>query len=188
MSTTFSMAEIWPQTAPLATLEELIEQYAEDLERNGGDLEAIPEIAALLAFDEAKFHEHLERLGLKVLVLQADATAVKMERVRLQEKETRWTNAAKSIKGYMLRMLTPRNEKKYKSPVVSISLVNNGGNPSVRAANEGTLEELYALGSPFVEQVITYRLHVEAILQAHKNAEALPDGILVERGQHVRIA
>jgi hypothetical protein len=180
--------EIWPQTEPLRTLDELIEHYAEELDRNGGDLEAIPEIAALLAFDEDAFHEQLERLGLKVLELKADAEAVKIERVRLEVKERRWTKAADAIKGYMKRMLSTRKDPKYKTPRVTISLVNNGGNPSVRAASEEKLEELYQTGSPFVESIVTYRLKVDEILAAHKAGDALPEGIIVERGKHVRIA
>jgi hypothetical protein len=182
-----SFAEIWPQTEPLKTIDELIEQYAEELERNGGDLEAIPEIATLLAFDEEKFHAHLERLGLKVLALKADAEAVKIERIRLELKERRWSKAADAIKGYMKRMLVPREVKKYQSAVVTISLARNGGNPSVRAAGEEKLEELYQTGSRFVEAIVTYRLRTDEILVAHKAGEALPDGILVERGTHVRI-
>lgn len=184
-----SLGELmWPQTAGLRTIDDLIEEYAEELERNGGDLEAIPEIAALLAFKEEELHAHLERLGLKVLSLTADAEAVKIERQRLQMRENRWTKAAQSIKGYMKRMLAGHQVQKVKTPAVSISLVKNGGRPSVRIVDEAKLEELYQVGSPFVQQIVTYRLDTEAVLAAQERGDTIPPEILVERGQHVRIS
>lgn len=184
-----SLGELmWPQTIHLRQIDDLIEEYAEELERNGGDLEAIPAIAAALAFKEEELHAHIERLGLKVLSLTADAEAVKIERQRLQSRENRWTKAAKSLKGYIQRMLSGHEVKKVKTPSVSVSLVNNGGRPSVRIVDEAKLEELYQVGSPFVQQIVTYRLDTEAVLAAVERGETVPPEILVERGQHVRIS
>jgi len=179
---------MWPQTAELRTIDELIEEHAEELERNGGDLEAIPAIAELLAYKDEEVQQHIEKLGLKVLGLTADAEAVKIERVRLQQREQRWTNAAKSIKGYLKRLLVGHEIKKVKTPSATISLANNGGRPSVRISDEPKLEELYQTGSPFVQQIVTYRLDTERVLEAVTNGEELPPEILVERGQHVRIS
>lgn len=181
-----TMHELWPQTAPLRTLEELIEEHAEELARNGGDLEAIPEIAAVLAFDETAFLQELERWALKVQALKADAEAVKIERVRLQEKENRWTKAAESLKAYMVRQMEARQLKKHKTPLVTISAVRNS-RPSVRAKSESTIEELFALGSPLVRQVIELKLDSDAAIAAAEAGE-LPEGVSVVVGTHVRIS
>ena len=184
-----SLGELmWPQTAHLRTIDDLIEEYAEELDRNGGDLEAIPAIAAFLAYKDEEVQQHIERLGLKVLSLNADEEAVKIERQRLQARETRWRKAAVSLKGYIKRLLNVHEVKKVKTPSVSISLVQNGGRPSVRITDEAQLEVLYQTGSPFVQQIVTYRLDTEAVLAAQERGETLPPEILVERGQHVRIS
>lgn len=169
-SAPFTMADLWPQTKPLASLEDLIEEHAEALAENGGDLEAIPEIAALLAFDEAAFFQQLERWALKVLALKADAEAVKLERVRLEVREKRWTKAADSLKGYMQRQMQGRRIGKHKTPAVTVALAKNS-QPTVRATSESALEELYASGSPFVEQVVSYKLKRDDVLLAHAEDE-----------------
>lgn len=181
-----TMHELWPQTEALASLEDLIEEHAEELARNGGDLEAIPAIAAFLAFEEDKFLAELERWALKVQALLADAQAVKIERERLEAKERRWTKAAESLKAYMVRQMVARSVKKHKTPLVTISAVRNS-QPSVRAASESTLEELFAVGSPLVRQVIELKLDSKAAIAAAEAGE-LPEGVTVQVGTHVRIA
>lgn len=161
----FTMADLWPQTKPLASLEDLIEEHAEALAENGGNLEAIPEIAALLAFDEPTFLADLERWALKVQALKADAEAVKVERVRLELREKRWAKAAESLKGYMQRQMEGRRIGKHKTPAVTVTLAKNS-QPTVRATSESTLEELYASGSPLVEQVVSYKLKRDDVLLA----------------------
>lgn len=183
----FSMSDLWPQTAPLKTLDELIEEHAEELEKNGGDLEAIPAIAALLAFDEAQFQTALERWALKVTALKADSEAVKQERVRIQVRETRWAKAADALKGYIQRQMEARQVPKFKSALVSITVARNSA-PTVRALSESTLEELFALGSPFVSQQVTYKIDRDLVLGALKNGEAIPEGLIVETGRHLRIS
>lgn len=165
------MSELWPQTAPLRTLEDLIEEHAEALEQHGGDLEAIPEIAALLAFDESEFAHQLERWSLKVLVLKADAEAAKIERVRIQARENRWTTAMESLKGYILRQMQGRRVPKFKTPSVSTSVANNS-RPSVRAKDDATLETLFASGSLLVREAITYTIDSDAVIALWKQDEA----------------
>jgi hypothetical protein len=182
-----TMAELWPQTAKLTTLDDLIEAHAEELEKNGGDLEAIPEIAAILAFDEPTFLQELERWALKIQALKADAEAVKAERVRLELKEKRWMKSAEHLKSYMHRQMEGRKIGRHKTPLVSITIARNSA-PSVRAASEDTLEELHATGSPFVKQEVSYKLERDLILAAQKDGQDLPVGILVSTGTHVRIS
>lgn len=171
-SAPFTMADLWPQTKPLASLEDLIEEHAEALAENGGNLEAIPEIAALLAFDEPTFLADLERWALKVQALKADAEAVKVERVRLELREKRWAKAAESLKGYMQRQMEGRRIGKHKTPAVTVTLAKNSQS-TVRATSESALEELYASGSPLVEQVVSYKLKRDDVLLAHAEDEKL---------------
>lgn len=181
-----TMGDLWPQTAELATLEDLIDKHHEELERNGGDLEAIEEIRAFLAFPEEQFLERLVTWALKVQVLEADAAVAKAERVRLQAKESTWEKAAKNLKGYILGQMKVRNVPKHKTPIVSVSVAKNS-RASVRAKDAHTLEELYAIGSPFVKMKVEYVIDSDAVIEAAKNGTELPEGILVETGSHVRI-
>lgn len=162
--------DLWPQTAPLRTLEDLIEEHAEKLALNGGDLEAIPEIAALLAFDEEKFYEQLETLALKAMALRADGEAAKIERVRLQEKEARWLKGFESIKGYVLRQMQSRRVAKHKTPRVSLSVVRNS-RASVSCKSEALLEELFNAGSPLIEKKIVYAVKSDDCIAAAEKDE-----------------
>lgn len=182
-----TMGVLWPQTLELQELEDLIEEHAEALKANGGKLEEIPAIAQLLAFAEDKFLEQLKKWALKSQVLRADAEAAKIERVRIESREKRWAKARESLNGYILRMMVGHNLPKLKTPEVTISVSRNS-RPSVRATSEGVLEDLFNAGATFVKRTVTYSLDADAVLQAHEAGEALPDGIVVELGQHVRIS
>lgn len=168
-----TLQDLFPGTRRFATLEDLIEEHAEELKKNGGDLQAIPAIAELLAFAEDEFLPQLERFAQKVLLLEMDAEGAKSERIRIQEREQRWARAAVSLKTYILAQMRGRGIKKHKVPAITIAVARNGGNPSVRAKDEATLEELFVLGSPFVEREVIYKIRSEAAIEAAKQDDAL---------------
>lgn len=171
----------------LEILDDLIEEHAAIIEANGGDIEAVPAIAELLAFAEGQFETVVERWGLKVRSLTVEAEAAKSEADRLTAIVNRKVNAAKRLKEFLKRQLEVRQITKVTTPLVTVRIQKNG-QPSVRAASEGLIEELYASGSEFIKRKETFDLDRDRILAASDNGEELPAGILIEKGSHIRIA
>ncbi|HEY2851119.1 MAG TPA: siphovirus Gp157 family protein [Gemmatimonadaceae bacterium] len=170
----------------LDILDELIEEHAAQIEASGGDIEAIPAIAELLAFAEHDFEATVERYGLKIRTLLAEAEGAKVETDRLQAVVNRKTNAAKRLKEFLKRNLESRDVRKVVTSLVTVRIQANG-QPSVRAASEGLIEELYASGSEFIRRKEIFDLDRDKILAARENGEELPAGILVEKGSHLRV-
>jgi dTDP-4-amino-4,6-dideoxygalactose transaminase len=170
----------------LDILDELIEEHAAIIEAHGGDIESVPAIAELLAFAEDQFEGTVERYGLKIRTLLAEAEGAKVELDRLQGVVNRKVNAAKRLKEFLKRNLESREVRKVVTPLVTVRIQANG-QPSVRAASEGLIEELYASGSEFIKRKETFDLDRDKILAARDNGEELPDGILVEKSSHLRV-
>lgn len=171
----------------LDILDDLIEEYAPQIEAAGGDIEAVPAIAELLAFAEDQFEAVVERWGLKIRALTAEAEAAKIEATRLAVIVRTKENAAKRLKDYLKRQMEARGRQKIASPLVTVRVQANG-RPSVRAASEAIIEELYALGSPFVRRRETFALDSEAVLAAQERGDDIPSGVLIEKGSHLRVA
>ena len=170
----------------LDILDELIAEHAAYIGEAGGDIEAIPEIAELLAFAEGQFEEAAERWGLKIRTLLAEAQYVESEIGRLSSIAKSKTNAANGLKSYLKRMLEVRNIQKVQTPLVRLRIQKNS-QASVSATSETVIETLYAAGSEFIRRKESYDLDREKILEAQDRGEALPEGIVVLRGSHLRV-
>lgn len=179
--------KLYEAAEALNILDDLLEEYAPQIEAAGGDIEAVPEIAELLAFAEGDFHAAVERWGLKIRALTVEAEAAKTEAVRLAVIQRTKENAAKRLKDYLLRQMEARGEKKIASPLVTVRIQKNS-QPSVFCASDLVIEELYAQGSDLVVRKETFALDREAVLKAQENGEALPEGVVVQIGSHVRVA
>lgn len=188
--------KLYDAVEALDILDELIAEFADRIEAAGGDIEAVPEIAELLAFAEDDFQKAVQRMGLKVRSLIADAAGAKVERDRLSALFNQKDNAAKRLKEYLGRHLESRGVKKLKFDNVTVRNQVNG--QSSVSAEETAIEELYLQGSPFVVQKISYVLDRDLILAAHerdtqartlddKAARELPASIVVTRGYHTRV-
>lgn len=170
----------------LDILDDLIAEHAEMIAAGGGDIESIPEIAELLAFAEDQFETAAERWGLKIRTLLAEAQYVEGEISRLNVIAKSKTNAATSLKSYLKRMLEVRNIQKVQTPLVRLRIQQNS-QPAVTAISETVIDTLYAQGSEFVRRKETFDLDSKRILEAQKNGEEIPEGILIIRGTHLRV-
>jgi dTDP-4-amino-4,6-dideoxygalactose transaminase len=170
----------------LDILDELIEEHSAIIEAHGGDIECIPAIAELLAFAEGDFERTVERYGLKIRTLLAEAEGAKVELDRLQGVVNRKVNAAKRLKEFLKRNLESRDVRKVVTSLVTVRIQANG-QPSVSAASEGLIEELYASGSEFIRRKETFDLDRDKILDAQAIGVELPDGILIVKGSHLRV-
>jgi dTDP-4-amino-4,6-dideoxygalactose transaminase len=170
----------------LDILDDLIEEHATIIEAHGGDIEAVPEIAELLAFAEEQFQSVVERWGLKIRTLLAEAAAANVEASRLAALVARKENAASRLKDFLKRQLVAREIRKISTPMVTVRVQANS-RATVRAASETTIEELYAQGSPFIKHKELFSLDSDAVLRAQKDGQDIPTSILVETGCHLRV-
>lgn len=182
-----STLHLYDTTNALAILDEMIEEYHEQLELNGGDIEAIPEIAQLLAYAEGEWEAAVERWGLAIAALRVEHEAVKLERVRLEQIERRKGNAVERLKQYLKRTFEARGVTKLNFARVTVRVQVNSA-AEVRAETETVIEDLYAQGSSLVEQQVSYKLDRDAILRLHKAGEDLPAGLIVRKGTHLRVS
>lgn len=171
----------------LDILDELIAEHGEFIEAHGGDIEAVPAIAELLAFAEEQFEEAVGRWGLKIRTLLAEAEPAKMEASRLGAIAKQKDNAATRLKDFLKRQLEGRHIPKVKTDLVTVRVQKNS-QPTVRVVSAGALEELYAQGSPFVQEKKEYVINRDAVLGALERGETVPATILVETGTHLRVS
>lgn len=171
----------------LEILDELIEEHAALIEAHGGDIESVPAIAELLAFAEDQFQGAAQRWGLKIRSLLAEAEGAKVEQERIEAIVLRKTNAAARLKEYLKRHMEARDIRKIETPLVTMRIQANS-QPSVRAVSETTIEELYVQGSEFIRRKEIFDLDREKILTAQAEGVALPDGIVVQKGTHLRVS
>lgn len=178
--------KLYDAAEALSILDDLIEEHAALIAAHGGDIEAVPAIAELLAFAEEGFEAAVERWGLKIRSLVAEAEGVKIEADRLAGLQRQKETAAASLKDYLRRQLEARGKTKVATKLVTVRIQANS-QPSITATSETVIEELYAGGSPFAAQKVEYVLDRAKILEASKNGEDLPEGIVVRRGTHLRV-
>ena len=170
----------------LEILDDLIEEYADLIAAKGGDIEAVPAIAELLAFAEESFQGVVQRYGLKIRSVLANAEAMKIEVDRLHGQMQRKKNLADRLKEFLRRNMEVREIRKVETSLVTVRVQANG-QASVKCESEGRIEELYAAGSPFIKRKETFELDRDAILAAHAAGEVLPEGIVVHKGSHLRV-
>lgn len=177
---------LYEATDALAILDDLIAEHADAIAAAGGDLEAVPAIAELLAFGEGVFEAKIERVALKALEFERTADAIGAEVDRLTARKRAAANRATWLRAYAKRHLDARGVTKVAGELVSVRVQANP--PAVAAASDLVLEELFVAGSPFVTRLETYKLDRDAVLAAYKAGEALPEGVVVSVGSSLRIA
>jgi hypothetical protein len=195
----------------LDILDQFLEEFSEQLEANGGDIEAIPEIAELLAFGEDEFKKAVYDWGRAIRVYDRAADANKQEEGYWAQKRRRAENARDRLKEYLKRQLEARKIAKvegFDATDLTFVRVQRNGQPSIEAQTPDVLEELFAGGSEFVKErrelVIDYDVCVAAIKaeippRGKKDppltdeqyqaivAKVLPAGVIAKLGTHLRV-
>lgn len=172
--------KLYEAVAQLDTVNMWIEEHADEILANGGEMP--PALEALLHEAEGTFAQKVERTALKVRELDAEADAIKVEANRLSQRAKTATNAAASLKAYLHRCLEGAGETTVKSQLVTVAIHQNP--PRV----EGALEPDQLAHSPYgVHVPESWTLDKAAVLAAHKAGTALPAGLSVTRGSSLRI-
>lgn len=177
--------KLYETVEALATISGWIDEHADDILANGGEL--TPALAELLDAAEGDFSEKVERVALKVRELEAEALAVDTEAERLTQRARTRYNAAKSLKAYLKGALEIAGLDKVKATLVTVAIQKNP--PSLHG--ELSQEELDVLArrrAEFVSIVpATLSLNKRAVLDACKAGEALPTGLTISQGTSLRI-
>lgn len=172
MTTDLTKRKLWQLTAELEGVHTAIEEA-------GGELtEGIEQQldALTIAFDEK-----VEGIGLMVREFEVRSAAAEMEERRLRAIRTASANAAANLKRYVQHCMTAAEIKRVQTPRGTVRIQKNS-QPAVH-----TNRPLTELPDRFVQVEEVYSLDRKAILEAWKAGETLPDGIIVERGEHLRI-
>lgn len=162
----------------LYEISDAMQAIAEALIENGGDT-ITPELAGQLDAIEGEFEQKVERCVLYIRNLEATAEAAKQEAQRLTVLATSRTNAADSLKRYVKGEMERTEHLKVETPLI-VARVQKNSAPSV--AYTGSLDTL-----PTEYVRITRSLDSRAVIAALKAGAALPEGVAVETGTHLRI-
>lgn len=176
---------LYEAAAQLETVNGWIEEHADEILANGGEL--TPELSALLDLAEGTLAEKAERVALKVRELQTEAEAIKVEATRLTQRAKTATNAADSLKDYLHRTMEAAGIPSIKGTLVTVAIQKNP--PSVKGEiSPDALHDLYFDQSPFALMIPqTFTLDKKAVIAAHKLGAAIPAGLEVTQGTSLRI-
>lgn len=171
------------------TVREWIDEHAEELLAAGGDLDQLPELAELLELAEGQLAGKVESVGLYIRELTATAAAIKEEAQRLDARARHALAAAASLKRYLLINMERAELKRVDGKLVTVRV--QASPPAV--THDLTDEDLRALyvipvGPRFVTRTEVFAIDRKVALTAEQAGEALPAGVHVTRGTHIRIA
>lgn len=177
----------------LLTVREWCDEHVEQIIEAGGDIGALPELAALVDQAEGDFTEKAERVALFIRELLLSAKAVAEEAARLTARAKHLDKSAEALKHYLLLNLQRAETKKVEGKLVTVRVQ---ASPAAvqHALTDAELQRLYTLGTidgahQLVRRVPeTFRLDAKAVVEAEALGEPIPAGVTITRGQHVRIS
>ena len=176
-----SSLKLYEASEALEIVESWIEEHADELLANGGELS--PELAALIDQARDAFEGKVERVALKVRELLATAQAVELEEKRLGQRRKALENAAAAIKAYLKIHLERTGETKIQGTLATVALQKNG-QPSITVeVPVDSLPPQWTVQPPPPPLV----LNRDEVVAAFKAGTPLPEGITVTVGSHVRI-
>lgn len=187
-----AVLKLYETVDALETVRDWCAEHADEIIAAGGDIGALPELAALVDQAEGDFNEKAERVALFIRELVLSSAAVAEEGLRLARRSTQLTKAADALKQYLLLNMQRAKVKKVKGKLVTVRV--QASPASVESAlTDEELARLYTFGTiqgarSFVSCVpATYTLDKQAVKEAAALGEPIPAGVSVVRGNHVRI-
>jgi hypothetical protein len=161
-----------------------IEEHAAEIEAAGGVLPQ--QLEELLEEVEGSLQQKVERIALVVQNLRANAEAAASEAKRLQAIAQTYERQAATLKAYLHAQLQRAGIERIDAPRAKVRIQING-RPTIRPANPENIPE------PYRKVIITF--DGEAAYRDLKARGLIPggagraevDGLLVERGTHLRI-
>lgn len=149
--------------------------------------EITPEIHELLEQLEQTTTEKIEKIGLVAQRYANEAKAIAMELERLQARKRTYESSSAKLKLYAGAILDRLGTPSVKGVLCSVGWQNNPES----IEGELTTEQLRELATiaPQIVRIIPeqFVLDKRGALEWHTQGNALPDGLTVTRGRHVRI-
>ena len=177
----------------LETVRDWLDEHADDIAAVGGDLDRLPELAALLDQAEGEFAEKAERVALFIRERRLGAKAVREEAKRLAERADREDRTADALTQYLLLNMQRAETKKIEGKLVTIRVQQSPASVT-STLTDAEVYELYCTGVPengrrLVRRVPErYELDKQAVRDAAILGQPIPAGVTVTRGSHVRIS
>lgn len=157
-------------TSYVAVMDALLEAGGEVTDETHAALNAI----------EDQFEAKVERVALAIRIMDAEVQAVDSEIKRLADLKARRVRAQEGLKGYLLFWLRETDTQKVEGEIIKVRRQKNS-RPSIRY--EGNLSDL---PESLVRTIRSF--HGDAAYEAWKaDPNSLPESVMVERGEHVRI-
>lgn len=152
---------------------------------SGGEL--TPEIESLLEQLEGTTTDKIEKIGLVAQRHANDAAAIKLELERLQARKRSYESSCAKLKQYAGGILDRLGKPSVKGALVSVGWQNNAESIDGELTTEA-LRELSVI-APEIVRIIPEQLELDkrGALEWYHAGNALPDGLTVTRGRHVRI-
>ena len=173
----------------LLTVRDWLDEHADQVIEAGGDIAALPELAALIDQAEGDFEAKVQRVALFILELTRTADAVAEEAKRLTARAARDKKSADALKHYLLLNMTRAECKKVEGKLATVRV--QASPAAVHSAlTDGELADLWARPDNKLVRRIpeTYKLDARAVIEAEALGEPIPAGVTVTRASHVRIA
>lgn len=154
-----------------------IRAVEDEIADQGGELTT--ELERRLTRLEAEFERKVEYLALLIREADVEAAAYKIEENRLRERRRAAENRAANLKRYIQTQMVLSGIRRVKGDYCSVSIAKNS-RPSVTWTGEP--EQI-----PEHLRRIKVEIDSTAVLQAQSAGEALPDQLVIEHGEHLRI-
>jgi len=167
-------------TAPLRLWEisEELDALVEKIVEQGGELSAEDEES--LGRLSGAFESKIEGIALHVRNCIANAKAAKVEADRMSAIQRAFENTAKRLKNYALAYMKAQDVQKVETNRCKVRIQTNS-RPSIKYMGEpGTAPQEYRILTASVDMGLAY--------EQWKAGDELPDGFVVETGEHLRVA
>lgn len=177
--------KLYEHVDALETVLAWIDEHEEEIRAAGGVLP--PELEELLDEVEGDFRTKVERTALVILNQLANAAAAQTEAERLRAIAATYARQAETLKTYLQMHLQRVGARKIETPRAKVWVQANG-RPSIRLADPRVI--------PAEFQRVSVEFDSQKAYEALKAANAIPepedgriqiDGLVVERGVHLRI-
>ena len=162
-----------------------IAENEEAVKAAGGELP--PELEAMLNEVEGNFQEKVERTALVIRNQMANALAAQSEADRLRKIAATYTNQAEALKSYLHDQLRRVGATRIQTARAKVWVQANG-RPSIRLADPEVIPAAFQRTRvEFDSQAAYESLKARNEIPDPEDGAVTIDGLVVERGTHLRI-
>lgn len=167
------------------TVLDWIDEHEAEIRAAGGELPA--ELAALLDEVEGDLSTKVERTALVILNQRRNAEAAEAEAKRLSAIAATYERQAEALSSYLRQQMQRAGTAKVETPRAKAWLQKNG-RPSIRLADPNAIPERFRrVRVEFDSQKAYEEIKVAGLIPEPEDGAVELDGLIIERGQHLRV-